>query len=511
MELRGVVGHHLAAALSRAPGIAERRAEPAPGLVALGLLLLAALVRIQTFGNPVIGFDEQFYLLVGDRMWNHHALPYVDIFDRKPVGLFLIYAFVRMLGGEGVLQYQLVALACVAATAFIIYRLARLISSTFGALVSAALYILWLNFMECEGGQAPVFFNLLMVLAALFTQAALHRENKDIRLGCVAMLCTGVALQIKYSVIFEGFFFGVMLMGGAYRAGRPLMHIGARALLWIGCALAPTLLATGYYASQHELQPFLFANFGSIFGRLQDPIAMQIPGLLVILGILAPLGLLAVLGWRHWQPTPAQHTITVRAFYTGWLTTAMLGVIILGIYLNPHYAANVIVPLIIMSAPAFAQGRGRRWLGVAIIGVFFVAGQIVLAVSIGQKGGRHDAELMARAAQPTSGCLYIYDGQPALYLMTDSCLLTRFVFPGSLNTREESSTHALGVDPEAEVRRILAARPEVIVDYAPAYEFGNHATHALVQEALAKNYRETFSLPTQGGGVRLVYRLKLRR
>ena len=60
--------------------------------------------RAQTFGNPVIGYDEQVYLLVGDRMI-HGAIPFVDIFDRKPIGLFLIYGAIRLLGGEGTLQY----------------------------------------------------------------------------------------------------------------------------------------------------------------------------------------------------------------------------------------------------------------------------------------------------------------------------------------------------------------------------------------------------------------------
>ena len=63
-----------------------------------GILLFATLVRCQTFGDPFIGFDEQFYLLVGDRMWHHGDLPFVDIFDRKPIGLFLIYAAIRALG-----------------------------------------------------------------------------------------------------------------------------------------------------------------------------------------------------------------------------------------------------------------------------------------------------------------------------------------------------------------------------------------------------------------------------
>ena len=66
-----------------------------------------------SFGNPVIGSDEgdeQFYLLVGDRML-HGLLPYVDVWDRKPVGLFLVYAAIRLLGGEGIWQYQLAATA----------------------------------------------------------------------------------------------------------------------------------------------------------------------------------------------------------------------------------------------------------------------------------------------------------------------------------------------------------------------------------------------------------------
>ena len=48
-------------------------------IVSLLLLLLALAARAQTFGNPVIGYDEQFYLLVGDRMI-HGTIPFVDIF-----------------------------------------------------------------------------------------------------------------------------------------------------------------------------------------------------------------------------------------------------------------------------------------------------------------------------------------------------------------------------------------------------------------------------------------------
>ena len=145
-------------------------------LVPVLLMLLAVAARAQTFGNPVLGYDEQFYLLVGDRML-HGAIPFVDIFDRKPIGLFLIYAGIRLLGGEGTLQYELVALLVAWSTAVLVWRFARRLTAAPGALAAAAAYLIWLDFMEGEGGQAPVFFNLPMIGAALLVERQIRARS----------------------------------------------------------------------------------------------------------------------------------------------------------------------------------------------------------------------------------------------------------------------------------------------------------------------------------------------
>jgi hypothetical protein len=62
-------------------------------------------LRSPAYGDPDVNLDEEFYLVVADRMM-HGAIPCVDIWDRKPIGLFLIYAATRLLGGDGFLQYQ---------------------------------------------------------------------------------------------------------------------------------------------------------------------------------------------------------------------------------------------------------------------------------------------------------------------------------------------------------------------------------------------------------------------
>ncbi|GGF04570.1 hypothetical protein GCM10011611_07500 [Aliidongia dinghuensis] len=474
----------------------------ASGLILFGLLAFALLVRARTLNNPVLGFDEQFYLLVGDRMLLG-AVPYVDIFDRKPIGLFLIYAAIRGLGGEGFVEYKLVACGFVALTAFLIYRAARPLSSSFAAGVAACLYVLWLNFMGGEGGQAAVFYNLPVLMAALLTWRAARTLVRIVPLGCAAMLFVGIAIQIKYTAIFEGIFFGIALLWSYHLSRRNLAALIAYALLWIGCALLPTALAALAYWRIGALQPFLFANFASIFGRTPDPFSAQMIGLAKLCGILLPLLLLCALSRRRRasEGTPAP------GFPFLWLGAAILGVLLFGSFLSPQYGMPILVPACIAAAPFFASYRHARLVAAVMLATALIGSNIALERSEFGKGGRAQALEIAQAAQPHHGCIYVYDGYPALYMLTHSCLPTRWVFPGHLNTSDESSGNALGVDPAAEVRRILAMQPEVIIDDAPAYELGNPETRALVETALARDYHLEKKVKTGTARYRLVYRL----
>jgi hypothetical protein len=488
---------------SRSAGVARESS----WAVFFGLLAFALLVRAQTFDNPVLGFDEQFYLLVGDRML-HGAVPYVDIFDRKPIGLFLIYAAIRELGGDGFIQYKLVACGFAVLTALLIYRAARPIGSAFAASIVACLYILWLNFTGGEGGQAQVFYNLPMLMAAMLTWRAARTGARILTLGSAAMLLVGIAIQIKYTVIFEGVFFGLALLWARYRSRPSLAALAGPALLWpallwIGCALLPTGLAALVYWRIGALQPFLFANFLSLFARTPDPFQAEMAGLFKILGILLPLLLFCALSLR-----PRDFARTAGAnFPILWLGAAILGVLLFGSFLAPQYGMPVLVPACIAAAPFFAGHRHSRIFAGVTLTVALLIGQIGLARSAFQKGGRAEALAVAQAAQPDHGCIYVYDGYPALYMLTHSCLPTRWVFPGHLNTQEEDRANAIGVDPAGEVRRILATRPEVIVDDAPAYEFGNPETRALVENALAHDYHIETEVRTGDARYRLVYRL----
>ena len=477
------------------------------GLAALALLALLALAaRAQTFGNPVLGFDEQFYLLVGDRML-HGAVPYVDIFDRKPIGLFLIYAMVRSLGGGGFLQYKLAATCVVVATAWCVFRLARLRAGAFGAVAAAGTYVLWLDFMEGEGGQSPVFYNLLMVTAAGAILFVVDRTGRTRAAGMAAMAAAGIAIQIKYSVAIEGVYLGCVLLWLARRDGEPMTRVAGSAVLWIGCATTPTGAALAWFAMHGHAREFLFCNFASVLGQIPRPLPAEMTGLAVLVGILAlPLAGVAIA--RPWRAGDVATRIAV-----GWLLAAMGAVLAYGRFDSPHYGMPILLPATILLAPALDGSRRRRAAVLAALGFAWVGGQTVLTLSERAKGGRTAATAVAAAAMsgPAPGCIYVYDGYPALYMLTGSCLPTRWPFPGHLSTRDEASAAAIGVDPVAEIRRILRTSPTAIVDDSPRFAFGNPATREVLERALSRDYRLVACIRTGPKRLRLVYRLNASR
>jgi Dolichyl-phosphate-mannose-protein mannosyltransferase len=483
-----------------------------PARLAALLLLVAVAARAAQFGNPVVQVDDEFYLLTGDRMLRG-ALPYVDLWDRKPVGLFLIYAAIRLLGGTGVLQYQIVATLFVVATALVVARIARNLSGPHGAAAAGVVYILYLGIFGGEGGQSPVFYNLFVALAA-WTMIGLVRRPGFGALGfaggLAAMLLIGVAMQVKYTALFEGLFFGLALLWFGRKRGTGRWALAAMALAWIGAALLPTLTAWAWYAAIGHGDAFVQANFLSILDRGSDGIGIAIKRLAWMTLCLAPLGLAAWLGRGMARPVSDD----VRRLLDGWAIAAIGGVVLFGTYFD-HYALPLIAPLCVLAAAWFGDGAaglvlasGRtRWripAGLAMmVLITFVSLQIVND-NRRARGWGPQVERMADFIRPQlRDCLYVFDGEPVLYRLTDSCLPTRWPFPSHLTLTRES--RALGTDPMVEVERIMAARPEFVVASTRPDRDLSPEVLAYMTRLLQRDYTPALAVPV-GNRNRIVYR-----
>lgn len=467
-------------------------------LLLLILLLFAIAIRARDFGNPSIHVDEQYYLLVGDRML-HGALPYVDIWDRKPIGLFLLFAGMRLLPGDPILAYQLVATLFAAVTGWIVMLGARRLgSSTTGALLAACAYILWLSFLSGRGGQSPVYYNLFMAAGGYLTlclpQRAERRAIREILVsGAVACLLAGFAIQIKYTPLVEGAFFGLAHLWYLRRAGAGLGGLAGAGALWALLGVCPTLAALIYYRTQGSagFDAFWFANFASIALRKGYPAAKIAARLAGTAAQFSPFILCAILSRRAHARREAMTVATI------WLAAALIAFAMIGAFFD-HYALPLLIPFAMMAGPALSTSwlaRGAMAVSALLLGIFHVSTEpddrtTVLAA----------ARVMSAHAR--EGCPYVFAGDSALYVLAHACVPTRYAFPSTLAYAAEQG--ATGTDEAAEVRRILAGHPPIIVTLDEPLSPWNPESEALMEAALKRDYSMALSGERDGAHL-LVY------
>ncbi len=460
----------------------------------LALLLFAIVCRVATFGNPVIHIDEEFYLFTGGRLL-HGDLPYVQIWDRKPFGLFLLYAFFHLFGSWRFVAYQIGALLSVWGTSVILMRMAGTIASRSGAFIVALLYITWLNLAGGEGGQSPVFYNFLMIAAmslVLFRVVLPNPSEKVLRsTGCQAMLLVGLALQIKYSAVFEGMFLGLFLLCCHMRVGTRVSAIILDGFLWCLLALLPTLIvAAAYYADGYGHE-WLLANVDSIFLRGKRTAATLRENEARLLLLTIPLIVPAVMGCGYRLKCTVTDAPTVRAFrfLILWAVSACIGVIVFGGWYT-HYALPLFPPLTLLCAPLWDVPKGGRIASVLLLLWGLIMGQKDIHKHEKQRGNRAILAQLTQVMSQPKGCTFVYQGPVILYDVLPWCALTTHPFPGHFN--EFAERQATGIDPQAELQHVLAASPLYVLTEEPAWSEENLAVRSQLYAVLRSRYHEVY-------------------
>lgn len=477
------------------------------GLSFLQFAAIALAFRLIMFGNPLVHVDEEFYLLVADR-WNQGAMPFVDIWDRKPVGLFLLYRLFLLVPGNPVIVSQIFGVASTAATALVVQRLAREIARPPSAWLAGVVYIFAMPAFSCAFGQAPVFYNLLMALAALVLVDVWKRPDAAHLLGrgLGAMVLVGLAMQIKYSVVFEGVAFGLMLLARGWTDVWSWRRLALAGVVWATAALTPTLVAWGWFAGIGHGQDFLQANFLSILLRMPDGDASWFR-LGTHLFALTPFWL-AVLVAPHKLAMPRARHPVVPLVLRGWALAAVLGYLVFGTWYD-HYVAPMLAPLAVLSAPVLARAiPAERWFGRLLLAASAIGGLAVMGLQFKNHGSAAQFDELTQVIRREmhGGCFYQFDGEPALYRSVGACIPTRYAFSIHLNTWTEAP--AIGVDAGREVARIMTTRPDVVmIGEWKAVNMPNHVTRAVVADFLAHDYERYsgFVLGTHHFGL---YRLK---
>ncbi len=452
-----------------------------------GLIVTALLVRHAMLGNPLAGFDEQFYLMVGDRMWQG-AWPYVDIWDRKPLGLFVIYAAIRALGGDGVWQSHVVASLFAGGTAVVIAHMvmrgSRDARTLFAGYASGALYLLFLNVFGGGVGQAPVFYNLFVAGAAACVRTIIDDPLAPtaFRRAAAAMALCGLALTVKTTAIVESLLFGLVPLLMWWQARVAPVRIAGRAIAMMTLGAAPFVACALPYIVMGRFDAFWFANAQSAMLRPRTFSTFDRFHLIRTIVLLSPLIAMALLGGRERR---SSDSMARRLFLIGWVAAAILAALSVGIYFE-HYAMNVLTPLCVCGGAYFRSPIGR---------VAFVAAALaplhVAFVSLPAVARSHDVSWPALRDAITPRvqreCMLVYHGPPIFYHASHACTVTSHPFPSHFWA--ENETNALGVDQNRELTRAIARRPAVIVtDLMRDTRGRSPRANAIMRAALARSY-----------------------
>lgn len=414
-------------------------------------LLIAIILRAATFGDPNLHVDESFYQVVGIAM-HHGAVPYVDVWDRKPLGLFLIYYLIAFIS-DGPVAYQAFATIFAAGTAWIIGRIASDWSKARGGLLAGVAYLLWLEQLQGFGGQAPIFYNLFIATAALLVFDArkdLAQGRATIRVS-LAMLLAGIASTMRLTR-FRSIF------SGAFRIGTDR--------LFTACPKTRQAHRAGLDASRRCTSPRRLtlvcdARYWDIFWQAMVTSNVDKPKFLyagtiralITFMFLAPLMIVATLSLATWQGDG-------KRFVGWWFVAAIAGLIAVPNFYM-HYSLPLLVPLCIATGAFLARPIGGP-IALAVLALWSMRDTHFMDFAHTRWSRRAMSELVtAIRLHQHGGMLFVVDGPPQLYVLTGNAFPTPLVFPHHLGHEIEKDTSHLSTF--GETRRVLSLGPDVIV------------------------------------------------
>ena len=486
MQAAGTMKQTMAEPAAAQPPVASRASAFADRWIYAAILLAAVLIRAPVAGDLNYHIDEGFYLLVGERM-RDGLLPYADIWDRKPFGLFLLYWLIATLGMDSMIAVHLAAGISAVATAMLIATIARRWVPPLPAGLAAIAYLAGLEVLAGGGGQSPVFYNLAMVAMAALTLKA--GDVGDLarfrRLAVAAVLCGGAALTIKQTSLPECLFFGAILAIHARRLA-PSVAVGVREVALLACLGAlPSLACLGFFAVIGHGGDYLFATLLSSFGRASMAGAERMALALYLAPRTLPLLVMALAGVILLLRGPTRSL--GAGVLAGWIAAGIAGFLMVPNFYD-HYALPLLPSLCVGAAPLFA----RRPLGPAyallVIGISLAFASWPALDRTRASNAAMQAAARAITAHGGGTSLYVFDGPVHLYTLTGAPLPTRWAFPEHLSTAEERD--ATGADAIAELARILRTRPAVIVAAdAPGARHPNPAAWRLLRMTLAREYK----------------------
>ncbi len=299
--------------------------------------------------------DEGEYAYIAQRMLVGEV-PYRDIFDQKPPGVFFVYLVPVAVFGDSVAAIHVTLYLWTAATAAVLFGVTRRVAGASAAAWAVLIFALITidPSMQATAANTEQFMLLPMTASLWLALRAMDRGSRLAWLGCGAAAMA--ACWFKQVAATQVGFVAVLAAAWAWRTRRPIGSIALDVAAFSAGVVAVFVPVAGYFAVLGAWTAFVdcvWTHNVSYASRVPlavgwELLTAQIDLMRGGLWLVALLAVMCVVNVSRGGRSAA-------AFHAGWLLFSAIGVSI-GLMFRGHYFVQL--------APALASAAGATvgWL-----------------------------------------------------------------------------------------------------------------------------------------------------
>ena len=335
-------------------------------LALTAILGITFLLRMK-FWNQPFQMDEGVYGYIGWGMLDG-LVPYKDVFDHKPPGIYLLYSLVFLLTEPSALNVKVFASIYTLGTALAVFLLTRKVAGAKAGCLSMLLFGIFSCGPKIDGGgvNAEIFMILPYTLAAYFLLQAAETDKR--KSYFLAGLFTGLACTIKQVAVVNFLWIAAFLLFRIWRrrTEKTVGEIAADGAAVAVGTLLPWIPFALYFYVNDAFRAFFYWQVSFNFGYMdQGPKYLENLTILykqmkMVLSENLFLWLLALIGlsflWRRISESedscsdtalqPSERRVVLLLLAT-WPLFSFLG-IMLGRRYYGHYFIQIIPSLAVL-------------------------------------------------------------------------------------------------------------------------------------------------------------------
>jgi 4-amino-4-deoxy-L-arabinose transferase-like glycosyltransferase len=472
----------------------------------LGLVVWIAALRWPFFLYEPTGPDEGLYLAAAVRMLAGARL-YTDVWDNKPVGIYLVYTAIAATLGHSRTAVNLASALAVLASSLLLYLIGRdATGRQQPGLIAAFVLPAYMLDLGADGANAETFMMVLQSLSVWLLVRhcrAAQPVGRHLRAAFVFGLLQGVLLQLKFTSVFETAAIGLALAGIVWWQHRSVVALVKLAVAFVVGYPLCTLVVFGYFAATGGIGDMVFATLVSPRLYVVAPFGLADPMRAIELTIRRSSYFVVLILFALWFVFDRLRRGRDKTSIGGE-PLALLGAWVIGAVLNAtspgyfryFYFIALAAPLSLLGALAIDRlamwkpqwGRLGTLAGVAVLVAYPLAQHILKEP---QRLLDPDSYIAPRTADlvrslaPAGSLVFITDVNPLVYPLADVIPATRYP---QANAHVFDLPERFGVDTKAELQRVFARSPLLVIA-APARLEPGSPYSGLLRDYLDHDYQ----------------------